>query len=210
LPGGECHPGSPASGSLSASRPGRLSQRESAPFTPERSLVRSQYRPLPNVQVRGQFLGACGFPCPLCARFPTRFRLSGDVRPRHSRLYLVVRDAAAVEADRSVFFTSDRVAVTATARVGLASSTLRASSRCRPHDRQAPGRRRPGCLPTRPVAARHRRPGRRGGRRHRGPLDRPRLGRARRRRAGSCGAKAKMPKRPITTRPTAASTTRPA
>ncbi len=37
-----------------------------------------------------------------------------------SRVWLVVRDDATVEADRSVFFTSDRVAVRATMRAGLA------------------------------------------------------------------------------------------
>ncbi len=36
-----------------------------------------------------------------------------------SRLWLVVRDDATVEADRSVFFTSDRVAVKATMRAGF-------------------------------------------------------------------------------------------
>jgi HK97 family phage major capsid protein len=36
-----------------------------------------------------------------------------------SRVWLVVRDDATVEADRSVFFTSDRVAVKATMRAGL-------------------------------------------------------------------------------------------
>jgi len=36
-----------------------------------------------------------------------------------SRVWLVVRDDAAVEADRSVFFTSDRVAVKATMRAGF-------------------------------------------------------------------------------------------
>lgn len=37
-----------------------------------------------------------------------------------SRVWLVVRDQASIEADRSVFFTSDRVAVRATMRAGLA------------------------------------------------------------------------------------------
>ena len=37
-----------------------------------------------------------------------------------SRTYLVVRDDATIETDRSVFFTSDRVAVKATMRVGFA------------------------------------------------------------------------------------------
>jgi HK97 family phage major capsid protein len=36
-----------------------------------------------------------------------------------SRVWLVVRDDATVEADRSVFFTSDRVAVKATMRAGF-------------------------------------------------------------------------------------------
>jgi hypothetical protein len=36
-----------------------------------------------------------------------------------SRVWLVVRDAATVEADRSVFFTTDRVAVKATMRVSF-------------------------------------------------------------------------------------------
>jgi HK97 family phage major capsid protein len=36
-----------------------------------------------------------------------------------SRVWLVVRDDATVEADRSVFFTSDRVAVNATMRAGF-------------------------------------------------------------------------------------------
>lgn len=36
-----------------------------------------------------------------------------------SRVWLVVRDDAAVEADRSVFFTSDRVAVKATMRAAF-------------------------------------------------------------------------------------------
>jgi hypothetical protein len=33
--------------------------------------------------------------------------------------YLVLRDVASVESDRSVFFTSDRVAVRATVRLGF-------------------------------------------------------------------------------------------
>jgi HK97 family phage major capsid protein len=36
-----------------------------------------------------------------------------------SRVWLVVREDATVEADRSVFFTSDRVAVKATMRAGF-------------------------------------------------------------------------------------------
>ena len=50
-----------------------------------------------------------------------------------SRVWLVVRDDATVEADRAVYFTSDRVAVKATMRAGL---RLRPSSECRQgHDR---------------------------------------------------------------------------
>ncbi len=43
----------------------------------------------------------------------TRWGLDG------SRTWLVVREDATVEADRSVYFTSDRVAVKATMRVGF-------------------------------------------------------------------------------------------
>jgi hypothetical protein len=40
--------------------------------------------------------------------------------------YMVVREAAEVESDRSVFFTSDRVAVRAIVRLGSGSPTRRA------------------------------------------------------------------------------------